>query len=173
MIFRGLAMLALLFFAVCANAASVRLDAPLRQALAGLPPIVGVLDAGRLEAKVVVVTFFASWCPPCRTEFSHLNDLAAEFAAGELEVVAINVFEEWDENDEIRMQRFLADTNPSFAVVEGNEAIKQAFGEVQRIPTTFVFDRAGLAAMHFIHEVGATKMTADVDELRSAIHESL
>jgi thiol-disulfide isomerase/thioredoxin len=49
--------------------------------------------------------FFASWCPPCRTEFENLNTLKAEFATA-IEIVAVNIFEAWDENDDERLTGF-------------------------------------------------------------------
>ena len=152
----------------CASAADVMLSPALRSELLTLKPIEGELAASGLERRVVVINFFASWCPPCRTEFQHLNTLTAEFGDA-IRVVAINVFELWDDYDALRLQRFLEDLNPSFAVVEGTPAIKEKFGDVQRIPTVFVFDATGRASLHFIHERGSQKMTVGIEALRAAI----
>ena len=155
-----------------ANAGDIRLGTALRSELLTLEPISGKLNAVDLDNHVVVVSFFASWCPPCRTEFEHLNVLNEEFG-NKVSVIAINVFESWDDNDAARMQRFLEDTKPSFPVVVGTEDIKRAFGEVQRIPTVFVFDTAGVAAMRFVHQRDAEKMTVGIDELREAVRAGL
>ncbi|MDH3693022.1 MAG: TlpA family protein disulfide reductase [Gammaproteobacteria bacterium] len=126
-----------------------------------------------LTGKSVVVTFFASWCPPCRKEFQVLNALRDEFSPDDLTIVAVNVFEDFNDNDETRLKQFLNNTTPQFHVVSGTDDTKQQFGNINRIPTLFVFDRQGQPAMHFIHHQGAKKSTAELDELRDAIKATL
>ena len=119
---------------------------------------------------MVLVSFFASWCPPCRAEFEHLNEMFREFAGDPVVIAAVNVFEEWPGTDnEGRMARFLAEFTPQFPVLKGNQALRKAFGNVERIPTVFVFDRAGRPTLHFIHARGAKKMNVEIHELREAV----
>ena len=119
------------------------------------------------------MTFFASWCPPCRKEFQVLNTLRNVFSPDDLTIIAVNVFEDFNDNDETRLTRFLEDTTPEFHVVKGTEETKRQFGNVNRIPTLFVFDRHGQPAMHFVHHQAASKSTAELDELRDAIETAL
>ena len=155
---------------------SVRLDAALRAEVATLGSLAGpALSAEHLAAGPVLVSFFASWCPPCRVEFEHLNELTHKFGGERIRIVAINVFENFfnDDQDQLRLRRFLADMKPRFHVVEGTESIKRAFGNVDRIPTLFVFDGDGKPVMHFIHKRGATKTNAAPDELHEAVAAAL
>ena len=159
--------------AYSAKAAEITLNSSLSDELLALAPIGTQRVTEHLDGHVVVVvSFFASWCPPCRTEFQHLNTLKTEFG-DTLEVIAINVFEQWDDNDEARLQAFLEDTRPLFAVVAATEHIRSAFGDVQRIPSVFVFSVTGVPVLRFVHERGAEKRTAGIDELRAAILEGL
>ena len=87
--------------------------------------------------------------------------------------MAVNVFEAWDDNDGARLATFLAELSPAFSVVRGNETTRRAFGDVQRIPTVFVFDASGESTLHFIHAQGAKKMTASLAELRAAVGTAL
>ena len=119
------------------------------------------------------VSFFASWCPPCRVEFSHLNHLFEEYGPETITVVAINVYEEFDENDAARMQRFLSDTAPRFHVLKGTDESIASFLPVERIPTVYVFDGKGNPRLHFIHKVGAKKRNPGLEELQAAVSAAL
>ena len=172
--FRAFAALALWGVVAPAFSAEIHLDADLRDRLVALPPITGEpISHQTLADRVVVVTFFASWCPPCRAEFEHLNTVVSEFPRERLAVLAVNVFEAFDDGDAARMKRFLADTSPQFYVLEGDSDIRRAFGDVNRIPTLFVFDEAGRPLMNFVHKRGAVKRTATPEELRAAIAPAL
>jgi thiol-disulfide isomerase/thioredoxin len=119
--------------------------------------------------KVLIVTFFASWCPPCRQEFADLSDLYRQYREAGLEVVAINLFEDFDNfSDDERLAAFLELTQPPFTVVKGNDAISQQFGTIRRIPSLFVFDRQGRRVLAFAHERGA-QATLDAAALRQVV----
>jgi thiol-disulfide isomerase/thioredoxin len=150
----------------------ITLSPDLKSLLGRLAPVDGPgLKAGGLDGKVVVVSFFASWCPPCRVEFEQLRRLQAAYGGRGLAVVVVNLFEDWGgfSDGGVRLVRFLARRIPPFPVVKGNEAAAAAFGNVARIPTLFIFGRDGRQATHFVHEEGATKTHLSLDELRAAI----
>ena len=158
-----------------AESDGIALDETRRVALVDLPPLVRkqLLEA-HLEHRVVVIGFFASWCPPCRPEFETLNAIREEFAHEDVEVLAVNIFEDHFKKDaEARLTAFLITTSPLFKVVGEGERVAALFGPVTRIPTTFVFGRDGQPAMHFIHHQGADKTHASLDELRAAVAAAL
>ena len=151
------------------------LDETRRAALVDLPPLVRKqLLEEHLKDRVVVIGFFASWCPPCRPEFATLNAIREEFDRDDVEVLAVNIFEDHFKKDaEARLASFLITTAPLFKVVGEGERVAELFGPVTRIPTTFVFGRDGRPAMHFIHLQGADKTHASLDELRAAVAAAL
>jgi len=131
--------------APAADAGNVEFDRSSQRALFELQPILNPLTKHQLTDKVVIVSFFANWCPPCGSEFMNLNTLKAEFG-DDMEIVAVNVFEAWDEFDDERLAAFLADLNQTFPVLSGNQRVKQLFGDVDRIPTVFAFGADKLRA---------------------------
>ncbi len=128
------------------------------------------VPAQALNNRAVVVTFFASWCPPCTDEFAALNEIRQEFPIEKLTIVAVNLFEKWGGNDNPqRMARFLKRTNPKFYVIDGSERIQKDFGNIERIPTLVVYDRKGIEVWRFVHKQGATKMSATAEDIRTAL----
>jgi thiol-disulfide isomerase/thioredoxin len=147
-----------------------------RQAVAALPVVNGTsaqVTVDSLRDKPVLVTFFASWCPPCLEEFDHLNKLAQKYQATDLRIVAINVYEAWDDNDTTRMQQFINRTRPQFPAVTGSEEIRTLFGGIDRIPTVYGFNRQGQLTYQFVHQRGSTVTNATLDELDLAARELL
>lgn len=118
----------------------------------------------------VIVTFFASWCPPCTDEFEHLNDLAGDERFEDATIIAINLFEDFGgEKNPARMARFLKRTEPQFRLVEGSEAMKSAFGQIDRIPTVVVYGTSGNEIWRFVHERDAVKTHATRQDLEQAL----
>ncbi|MCP4319735.1 MAG: redoxin family protein [Hyphomicrobiales bacterium] len=122
------------------------------------------------NGKPVIVTFFASWCPPCTDEFGHLNSLAASEASGDVQIIGVNVFEDFGgvKNPE-RMKHFLERTDPQFVMVKGSAEILEAFGNIDRIPTGVVFGNSGDEVWRFVHERDAEKTHATSEDLIGAL----
>src|ERR1700674_3110983 len=63
------------------------------------------------RGKPLLVTFWATWCEPCRDEYPMLNELAKEYASKGLHVVGVSMD---DDGDMILMRRFIARYKPVF-----------------------------------------------------------
>jgi len=157
---------------VAAGKQPVALTPALRQELEKLPQLYGrmVAEAG-LEGRVVLISFFASWCPPCDTEFRHLSALQEAYHKHGLRIVAVNYFEHLGgfSDGGVRLDRFLARHAPWYSVVEGNDALAKRFANVTRIPTVLVFDRQGRLALHFIHRWKSARTNLTMEELHAAL----
>jgi thiol-disulfide isomerase/thioredoxin len=114
-----------------------------------------------LRGKVVVVDFWATWCPPCRALMPHLEKMQREFAKKGLVVLGLDVGEGADEVAEFAKQH-----SYTFTLVLGAEPDVSAEYYVEGYPTTFVIDRVGRITFR---DLGGNS----VDRLRSAVQSAL
>jgi thiol-disulfide isomerase/thioredoxin len=98
------------------------------------------IDVASLTGKVVVVEFWATWCPPCRTTLSWLGDLKRK-APEKVVVVAVAV-----ESEEMQVRDFAESLNAPVNFVMGSPELIVPFGTLGSVPRMFVFDREGKTA---------------------------
>ena len=92
------------------------------------------------RGKAVVVNFWATWCPPCRSEMPDLEQIAQE-RKSDVVVLAVNVQEARDP-----VARFVQQYGLTFPILlDTSGDVTQAFG-VQSLPTTFFVDGEGKVA---------------------------
>jgi thiol-disulfide isomerase/thioredoxin len=103
----------------------------------------GKVESAKLAGKIVVVEFWATWCPPCRTTLNWLGELKRRYK-DRLEIIAIAV-----ESKEDEVRKLMAQMNlPVQTVMASDELLKQ-FGDPNSLPTLYVFDREGKVASAF------------------------
>ncbi len=124
--------------------ASTQADAGLRApscALASLAPEAGAFLPPRervFEGRLVLVDFWASWCPTCEHAFPFLDALARAHGGKGLEVVAVNL--DSDPQDAID---FLAGRNVGFEIVHDPSGdCPRAFGLIG-MPSSYLIDASG------------------------------
>lgn len=109
-----------------------------------LPDIDGKMaDLAAWRGRLVLVNFWATWCPPCRREFPSLSRVQKLFKPAELGVLAVNVGEE-------------AETIFSFAgasdltILLDRDSAAMRRWPVKGLPSTFVVDRRGRLALRAV-----------------------
>jgi len=90
-----------------------------------------------LHGKIVVVNFWATWCPPCRKELPDLDAIYTHFQSKGLVILGL------DDEDPFKITQFFGGHDLSYPVLlDTNRKMANAF-HVDGIPKTFVFNRDG------------------------------
>ncbi len=99
----------------------------------------GTLDSATFEGKVTYLTFFASWCTPCRREFPELKTMQAEYAARGFQVVSVGV-----DTDPNKSSGFARSAGATFPIILDPKGLIQGKFDVKSMPTTYILDRHGI-----------------------------
>jgi thiol-disulfide isomerase/thioredoxin len=98
-----------------------------------------ILDSRKLDGQVLLVTFFASWCPPCIQEIPILIDIQDSFKSKGFSVVAFSV----DEGDLAPLKKLVDKYRINYPVLLADPVVTRSFGGVTGIPVSFIVNRQG------------------------------
>lgn len=94
-----------------------------------------------LKEKVTIINFWATWCPPCRTEMPGFESLSQKYKNHGLEVIG---FKSSMMADTEEPSTFLKEIGVHYRIAESSDAIEKKLGGLQGLPTTFIYDRKGV-----------------------------
>jgi cytochrome c biogenesis protein CcmG, thiol:disulfide interchange protein DsbE len=133
-------------------------------------PLFTVVDSGRqvaledLRGRVVVLNFWATWCPPCVDEMPDLVELQRRLA-GQVTVLAVSI-----DQDRRAYERFLREHNiEALTVIRDPEQASNSLYGSFRLPETFIIDREGIVRRKFIGP--AAWVSTEITEYLSALYE--
>jgi peroxiredoxin len=113
------------------------------------------------KGKVVIIDFWATWCPPCREEIPHFIDLYDQYKNQGLEIIGISL----DQGGEREVAAFITNNRINYTVVLGDEDVSDSYGGIGAIPTTFVLDRDGNIRKKYIGYKNKEVFEKDIKEL--------
>jgi thiol-disulfide isomerase/thioredoxin len=115
-----------------------------------------LLSSESLKGKVVLVNFWASWCPYCLKEMPVIQDYWQAHRSEGFEVLAVSV----DDTPE-KIAAYMKDKGYRFTAAPMDQSVLNAFGEVSTVPTSFIVDRNGVIR----HKVAGQVYGGRLDDL--------
>jgi len=100
-----------------------------------------IIDLNAYKNKIVLINFFATWCPPCRKEITSLIDLQTEFGPKNFSVIGISMDD--GSNRSKIVSKFIEKTGINYPVALANRKVAEDFGGIIGIPQSFLVDQAG------------------------------
>jgi peroxiredoxin len=103
------------------------------------------LTLAGLKGKVLILDFFATWCPPCRDSIPHLMELQRTLGANGLQVVGMSM----DDGGIDVVKSFVDKKQLTYPVALINEDLGTEYG-IRSIPTIYVISKKGVVAEKFL-----------------------
>ena len=122
-------------------------------------------DLAQLKGRVVLINFWATWCPPCRREMPSMERLTQQLKGEAFSVLAVDVGEDVDT---IGLFTSQLDTNLSFPILLDSRSQTMQAWKVAGLPTTYLIDKQGRVVASAI---GGREF--DHPDIIRAIHELL
>ena len=112
-----------------------------------LPDVVtgDTVNSNIFDGKTLLVTFFATWCPPCMQEIPDLISLQNEYEAKGFSVVALSV----DQGGVGIVKKLVEKRSINYPVLLANGSTARDFGGVVGIPTSFLINSKGLVVKKY------------------------
>jgi len=110
--------------------------------------------------KAVLLTFFATWCPPCKAEIPHLINLQKKHSK-DFQVIAVVV--ERDKSNK-SLNTFIKNHNITYPITNSQENfnLAGAVGGVSSIPAMFLFNKKGLVVQNYVGAVHEEILESDI-----------
>jgi len=111
-----------------------------------------MVTLGQFKGRVVVLNFWATWCPPCIEEMPSLVRMQQYMQAKGVTVLAVSV-----DADESNYKRFLRDHGVNLLTVRDPDQKSNSLYGTFRFPETYIIDRNGVMRRKFIGAVDWTE----------------
>jgi len=98
------------------------------------------------RGKVVLLDFWATWCPPCRKGIPDLIELKNKFKDEKFEVIGVSV----DRETKKDIPAFIKSNGVNYPIVYADDVTITAFGGIEGIPTVFLIDKEGKIASRYV-----------------------
>lgn len=130
-----------------------------------LPSVVDGKDISSedFKEKVLLVTFFATWCPPCLQEIPSLIRLQEELSPKGFSVLGLSL----DDGGPEIVNELVQSDNINYPVLMANSDVVNGFGGVTGIPTSFLVSHEGKMIRTYTGLVSHELLRQDIEEIIS------
>lgn len=119
------------------------------------------INSDQFSGKILLVDFFATWCPPCIASIPHLTDLQKKYQTNGFQMLGISV----DENPKEILPAFIEKMGINYPVALSSPSVIDGFGGVEYLPTAFLINQEGQIVKKFVGYVEPQVIQAEIEKL--------
>jgi len=124
------------------------------------------------KGKIVILDFWATWCPPCRKGIPDLIELKNEYKDKDVEIIGVSL-------DGItrggqtaaKVEPFIEEYGINYPIIRGDEQIVYSFGGIRSIPTSYVIDKEGNVISRYEGLIPKSQYVKDIESILKGKHE--
>jgi peroxiredoxin len=117
------------------------------------------------KGKVVILDFWATWCPPCVMEIPHFVELYDQYKAQGFTMVGISL----DRGGIGAVEAFVRKYKVNYPILMTDGRVDRVYGGIKYIPTTFVIDAAGNIRQKYVGYKDKAVFEADIKALLAEV----
>jgi thiol-disulfide isomerase/thioredoxin len=118
------------------------------------------ISTASLKGRVVIVNFWATWCPPCRAEIPDLIALQNKYK-DQLQIIGISD----DDDPPAVVKKWAMDHHMNYPIVMSNDALRKVFTGVAALPTSFILSRDSKMMIKHVGMLQASTTEAETRHL--------
>jgi len=126
------------------------------------------ISSAKYEGSVVLIAFWATWCPPCVMEIPMLKSLQQELGPQGFQIIGVNL----DEDPERTLPAARNRYQFNYPIAIGNARIVSDFGNFSSLPTAFLIDRQGIIRERFVGVHPQNELHAKISALLDKSNDS-
>ena len=117
------------------------------------------VSLSEFKGKVIILNFFATWCPPCRAEIPDFIELTKAYG-DKLAIIGVS------DEDKGSLKGFTKSQGINYSVLIDREGkASSAYGPIRAVPTTFVIDKNFKIRRHYIGARSKEEFENDIKEM--------
>ncbi|MBI5207459.1 MAG: TlpA family protein disulfide reductase [Candidatus Firestonebacteria bacterium] len=89
------------------------------------------------DGKVIILNFWATWCPPCRNEIPGFIELYNSYKDKNFVIIGVSL----DNDGKAVLESFIKEHGINYPVLLGNNEVTRLYGGIRGIPTTFIINK--------------------------------
>ncbi|MHB1546092.1 MAG: TlpA disulfide reductase family protein [bacterium] len=123
-----------------------------------------VLSLKNYKGKIVLVNFWATWCPPCRDEIPRLEKFYKLHKNSGFTIIGLSVNNQ-GKNYVLHFIKTFKGGIITYPVGMANYSIEKAYGNIYEIPQSFLIDKNGYVVKHITGEIPRGYLTYEFNKL--------